>query len=114
MPRSLLSQILAIGFVAKDVRDIGLRGCPDSEVVKVATADDAIIITRDRGFADPRGWPKDFTAGTIFVNFPSDTSADIVNEKVLSLLTTRIPSSLLGCFTTLEPRRALSRLIYRR
>jgi hypothetical protein len=114
MPRSLTPQIEALGFVVRDVRDIGLRGRPDTEVMQVAIAEDAIIITRDRGFADPRGWPDTFSAGVIFVNLPDDTPAYIVNAKVLDLLANRIAASLLGCLTSVEPRRALSRLIRRR
>ena len=49
MPRSLAPQIAAMGFTVADVRDIGLRGLPDSEVYNAAIAMDAIIITRDRG-----------------------------------------------------------------
>ena len=107
-------QFKALGFAVQDVRDIGLRGRPDSEVMATAVAADAIIITRDRGFADPRGWPESFTAGIIFVNLPDNTPANTVNAKILDLLANRIPSSLLGSLTTLEPRRALSRLICRR
>ncbi|MBE7382342.1 MAG: DUF5615 family PIN-like protein [Leptolyngbya sp. SIO1E4] len=114
MPRSLTPQIAALGFAVQDVRDIGLRGHPDSEVMEVAISADAIIITRDRGFADPRGWPKTFTAGVIFVNLPDYTPASTVNAKILDLLANRIPNSLLGSLTTVEPRRALSRLMRRR
>jgi len=63
MPRSLATTISAFGFLAQDVRDMGLCGRPDTEVMQLAMtfgrsetiALDAIIITRDRGFADPRG-----------------------------------------------------------
>lgn len=114
MPRSLATQIKALEFFVQDVRDIGLRGRPDSEVMQAAMKFDAIIITRDRGFADPRGWPSSFTAGAIFVDLPSSTPASAVNSKVLRILTTRSPRALLGCLTMIESRRALSRLIYRR
>ena len=53
MPRSLAPQIAALGFSVQDVRDIGLRGHPDNEVMDAAIASEAIIITRDRGLADP-------------------------------------------------------------
>ena len=114
MPRSLAPQIERLGFKVQDVRDIGLRGRPDSEVMMAAIATDAIIITRDRGFADPRGWPETFTAGAIFVMLPDSVPAKTVVAKVLKLLAHRNPPSLLGCLTTLEPRRALSRLIRQR
>jgi Domain of unknown function (DUF5615) len=111
MPRSLAPQIAALGFTVQDVRDIGLRGHPDAEVMEAAIDADAIIITRDRGLADPRSWPEAFTAGVIFINLPDDTPASTVNAKMLELLANRLPVSLLGALTTLEYRRALSRPI---
>lgn len=114
MPRSLAPQIAALGLSVQDVRDIGLRGHPDAEVMDAAIAADAIIITRDRGLADPRGWSNAFSAGVIFVNLPDDTPATTVNDRILELLSNRLPVSLLGALTTVEPRRALSRPIRRR
>lgn len=114
MPRNLTAAINSIGFFAQDVRDIGLCGHPDTEVMQTAIDNDAIIITRDRGLADPRSWPEEFTAGAIFVNLPSDTTASVVNAKILDLIANRLPESLLGAITNLEPRRALSRPIRRR
>jgi predicted nuclease of predicted toxin-antitoxin system len=48
MPRSLAAAISALGFQADDVRDMGLRARPDTEVMQLAIELDAIIITRDR------------------------------------------------------------------
>jgi predicted nuclease of predicted toxin-antitoxin system len=111
MPRSLAPQIAALGFSVQDVRDIGLRGHPDNEVMDAAIAYDAIIITRDRGLADPRSWSETFTTGVIFVNLPDDTSAININAKILELLANRLPTSLQGALTTVEFRRALSRQV---
>ena len=114
MPRSLAAKIAAMGFAVQDVRDIGLRGRPDSEIYEMATAVDAIIITRDRGFMDERNWPTTFTAGVIFVNLPETTPASVINAKIMSLLSQRLPVSLLGAVTVVELRRALSRSVRRR
>lgn len=62
MPRSLAPKIAELGFAVQDVRDIGLTGHPDEEVMQAAIAADAIIITGDRRFADPRSWSEEFTA----------------------------------------------------
>ena len=43
MPRSLASQIRALGFTVQDTRDIGLRGHSDLEVLDAAIEADAII-----------------------------------------------------------------------
>jgi predicted nuclease of predicted toxin-antitoxin system len=114
MPRTLAPQIAELGFNVQDVRDIGLRARPDSEVMDAAIATDAIIITRDRGFANPKTWPTEFTAGMIFVDLPSNTPANIVNARVLELIAKRLPVSLLGAITRVEPNRALSQIVRRR
>ena len=38
MPRNLATAIIDIGFPAQDVRDIGLCGHPDTEVMQTAIA----------------------------------------------------------------------------
>jgi predicted nuclease of predicted toxin-antitoxin system len=114
MPRSLGPQIADMGFAVEDVRDIGLHGRPDTEVFDAAVARDAIVITRDRGFIFERHWPDGFTAGVIFVNLPSTTSATVINARIVTLLRQRRPESLLGAVTILEPHRALSRTARRR
>jgi predicted nuclease of predicted toxin-antitoxin system len=114
MPRSLAGELSALGFNVQDVRDIGLPGHPDEEVFQMASAADALIITRDRGFTYEKNWPPDFTAGVIFVNLPDEAAASLINAKVLRLLTQRLPESLLGAITFLEPQRALSHILRRR
>ncbi len=114
MPRSLAAEIAALGMAVQDVRDLGLRGRPDGEVFATAAATDAVIITRDRGFAMEKRWPTDFTAGVIFVNLPDNTPASIINMKITILLAKRLPASLLGAVTIVEVRRALSRVVRRR
>ncbi len=114
LPRSLASQIAALGFTVQDVRDIGLRGRPDTEVMAVATATDAVIITKDRGFTNAKTWDESFTAGVIFINLPDDLPASVVNAKIIELLAQRLPMSLLGAVTSVELRRALSRKVRRR
>jgi len=114
MPRSLAPQIAARGVQVADVRDIGLSGRPDEEIFAAASSQDAIVITRDRGFTLVRNWPAHFTAGVIFVNLPDDMSAGGINSKVLELITKRSSKSLLGGVTFLERGRALTRIVRKR
>lgn len=111
MPRSLATAISALGYPAQDVRDMGLRARPDTEVMQLAIELDAIIITRDRRFADPRGWPEEFIAGVIFINLDSRILAPVVIARILDLIQNRLPTSLLGAYTTVELSRSLSRPI---
>jgi predicted nuclease of predicted toxin-antitoxin system len=114
MPRSLAGELSTLGFSAQDARDIGLLGHPDEEILRTAATMDAIIITRDRGFTYEKNWPLDFTAGVIFVNLPDNTPASVIKAKVTNLLTQRLPESLLGAVTFIEPQRALSHILRRR
>lgn len=111
MPRSLAAQIADRGFSVQDVRDIGLQGHPDAEVIQAAIASDAILITADRELANYRNWPEEFTAGVIFINLPVGTPTRTIITKIINLIETRLPASLLGAYTTLEIGRALSRPI---
>lgn len=111
MPRSLAAKIAELGFPVQDVRDIGLTGHPDEEVMQAAILADAIIITANRRFADPRTWPEEFTTGVIFITLPEGTSTKTVTAKILDLIQNRLPNSLLGAYTTVELGRSLSRPI---
>jgi predicted nuclease of predicted toxin-antitoxin system len=111
MPRSLAEKIAELGFEVRDVRDVGLTSHPDEEVMQMAIEMDAIIITADRLFADPRGWPEEFSAGVIFITLPEGTSVKVIIAKILDLLQTREPASLLGAYTVVELKRALSRRV---
>ena len=112
--RKLAAEIRALEHEAEDVRDIGLQGHSDEEIYEAAADADAIIITRDRGFTEVRNWPGSFTAGVIFINLPETIHADTVKAKVLDLIKSRLPESLLGAVTKIEMRRALSRTVRRR
>ena len=114
MPRPLADELTALGFDAKDVRQINLAGRPDEEVFEAASVADAIIITRDRGLTRLSNWPEAFTAGVIFVNLPDNSSANFIISKITTLLAQRRPESLLGAITAVEPQRALSRIVRRR
>jgi hypothetical protein len=114
MPRDLAAAIGALGFVAEDVRDLGLTSCPDQDVLAAAVARNAIIVTRDRGLRDERVWPPEYTAGVVFADLPATTRAEAINAHILRLISTRLPESLLGAVTVVEPHRALSRTVRRR
>jgi hypothetical protein len=114
MPRRLAEAIRELGHVAEDVRDLGLASRPDPEVLAAAAARDAIIITRDRGLCDDRVWPPEYTARLAFADLPATAKADAINAHILRLVSTRLPESLLGAVTVVEPHRALSRNVRRR
>jgi predicted nuclease of predicted toxin-antitoxin system len=114
MPRRLAAELRAKGMDAQDVRDVGLRGHPDDQVLEMAASMDAIIVTRDRGFTYEKAWPEGFTAGVVFVNLPDSTPSPAVNARATDVLSGRADHTLLGAITVVERSRALSRRVRRR
>jgi predicted nuclease of predicted toxin-antitoxin system len=114
MPRALAGAIRELGFTADDVRELGLANRPDSEVLAAAAARDAIIITRDREFADECRWPPDHTAGVVLIAPGAAGRRPALIARVVRLVSTRLPESLLGAVTVVEPHRALSQIVRRR
>jgi predicted nuclease of predicted toxin-antitoxin system len=114
MPRSLQAGMTERGFDVWHAVDIGLRGRPDEEVLAAAAAADRIIITRDKGFTREKLWPPELTAGVIVIDLPDTATADVVTDKILRLLSQRLPVSLLGALTIVDEHRALSRTVRRR
>jgi predicted nuclease of predicted toxin-antitoxin system len=51
LPRFLAAELRSAGFQAQDVRDLGLRGKPDLEILEFSLAQGSVLITGDVGFA---------------------------------------------------------------
>ena len=114
MPRALAGAVRELGFAADDVRELGLANRPDSDVFAAAAARDAIIITRDSDFVDESQWPPEYTAGVVFLAPGTARGGPAIIARVLRLVGTRLPESLLGAVTVVEEHRALSRTVRRR
>lgn len=74
-----------------DVRDIGLRGRTDGEILAYAQAHDAILITADKGYANTLRFVPGTHAGLIVVRVPNELPTQLVNREVL-----RAPADLEG------------------
>jgi len=61
LPRSLVPELTALGYVAEHVYDIGMAGTKDPVVYAYAQAQQATIITGDKDFSNihvyPCQWP---------------------------------------------------------
>jgi len=86
MPRSTATQLRLHGYEADDVRDVGLRGRPDTEVFDWAQARGAILVTADMGFANVLHYPPSSHGGLIIVRVPNELSTLRVNQEILRSL----------------------------
>lgn len=79
----LAGSLRALGYAASAVRDVGLTGSTDKEIVAWAKAHDHIVITRDLGFGYTYA-VKDIAFGLILLR--SKTDATEAFENLLSRL----------------------------
>jgi predicted nuclease of predicted toxin-antitoxin system len=67
------------------IRDVGMRGCTDSEVKEFALKESRCIVTLDSDFADIRNYPPGSHAGIIVLKLKY-ASSENVTKVLLGLL----------------------------
>jgi predicted nuclease of predicted toxin-antitoxin system len=85
MPRSSAKLIRSLGYDVEDVRDIGLRGAKDEEIIKYALKTNRIIVTRNVGFGSTLRHPKH--PGAIIIRLPYNFTPKEINGKLKNFLT---------------------------
>ena len=86
MPRSTPPALRQAGWPAEDVRDVGLAGHEDSEVLAYAQAHGAILVTEDKGFTNTLRYPLGSHAGIVVLRLPGTLSTRLVNAELLRAL----------------------------
>ena len=97
VPRSTARALRTAGYEAEDVRDVGLRGHPDSEVFAYAQAQAAILISCDKGFTNLLNFPVGSHAGIVVIRIPDETPPAELNKKLLRAIAQLQPEPLHGC-----------------
>lgn len=109
MPKSTAEIIESCGHSVKDVRNIGLRGASDKDIIDRAKSDKMIIITRDTDFGDVLRYPKH--PGALILRLPYTYTADEINERLERFLNRIEASKLDNAITILEVDRYRRRKI---
>ncbi|HET9226578.1 MAG TPA: DUF5615 family PIN-like protein [Thermoanaerobaculia bacterium] len=104
LPRSLAPSLHAAGFEAEDVRDQGLRGRPDTEVLSLAISRGWVLVTSDLGFGSLVRSASSFS-GLILIRLPDEWPVWRINEVVKKAVATLAGRDLSGCVVTVEPKR---------
>lgn len=105
MPRSTVVVLRQAGHTAQDVRDVGLRGHTDQEVFDYAQAQDAILITSDKGFANILHFPLGTHSGMFVVRVPNELPTQQVNRELLRALAELRGQDMTGCLVIVEAGR---------
>ena len=72
-------ELQALGYNVKHVREVGLKGCSDREVMEYARREKRALITLDADFADVRKYPPGTHAGIIRLKLKFAPSIVVVN-----------------------------------
>ena len=105
MPRSTARVLCQLGFLAEDVRDVGLRGHSDPEVFDYAQVHGRTLITADKGFANVLAFPLGSHSGIIILRLPNELSTDTVNEELRRALADLAGEDLRGLLVIVESGR---------
>lgn len=93
-----------IGYDARHVRDVGLKGKKDEEIIEFARANGLVLITMDSDFSDIRKYPPGTHSGIIRVRlrYPS---VPIVNKILKNLLIKIKDLDIKGCLVVVDSYR---------
>ncbi len=105
LPRSTVRELQASGYVATDVRDVGLRGKSDADVFAYAVEHDLVLVTGDVGFANPLTYSPQRHLGIVVVPVPNECSTRQVNVEILQGLHDLQDDDIRGAIVVIEPGR---------
>ncbi|MCI0589833.1 MAG: DUF5615 family PIN-like protein [Planctomycetes bacterium] len=106
LPRAIAVALREGGFEARDVRDLGMRGRTDREILAEATAAGAVVISGDLDFANPLRFPPESHGGVVVLRFRRGPARGEGARALVGFLKQAGESSVRQAITILEPGRA--------
>lgn len=101
LPYSVAELLRDRGFEADTVKEEGLGGTSDPQLLEVTTAEERMILTLDRGFGDIRAYPPGTHAGIVVLRL-EDESAPSAAAAVTELIDHHDMRDLQGTITVLH------------
>ena len=105
LPRSLAHLLRTEGLDAEDVRDVGLRGKTDSEVLQYAVSQDRALVTADLDFANLLTVPLGSHRGIVVARLPNELPVTHVNGAIVEAIRALSEGDLSGALVIVEPGR---------
>jgi predicted nuclease of predicted toxin-antitoxin system len=103
MPTVTARTLRARGHEVLGVWECGLAGKRDEEVYRYAMKDQAIIITRDRGFGHLCLRSEGVNPGVVIVTFPKEIPSDQMNRRLDTVLLLLPDDDIRGNLVIVEP-----------
>jgi predicted nuclease of predicted toxin-antitoxin system len=104
LPRSLATDLIANGYIAEHVYDIGIGGAKDPAVYAHAQSHQFVIITGDKDFSNIRVYAPPH-AGIVVVEVPDRMPPEPRKQLILRQLSTLSGQALDNLLTIIEPGR---------
>jgi len=82
--KSLTKFLRGEGHDVKDIKDEGLYGIPDEEVLNIAKGDSRVILTHDKEFGGILNDPLNFK-GIIFIRYSNQSPSNVIKKFSLDL-----------------------------
>ena len=105
LPRSVTRELRSAGFDVADVRDVGLRGRTDKEVLAYAVREARAVITADVEFGNILRFPLGEHAGILVARFPNEVSIRDLAAALLVAVTLLGDEDVAGNVVTIMPGR---------
>jgi len=105
LPRVIDKVLEDLGWEIKDVRDIGLRGKSDREIINFAQKSKAVLFSADWGFANILKFPPKNYYGIVILNFPNEASTSFIAKETKKAFTKLPLKNLKGYLIIIEPGR---------
>jgi len=105
LPRAATLALRAAGHDVADVRDVGLRSHPDSEVHARAVEEERIVAAADLDFANAVRFPPGTHPGIVVLRVPNSWSSDARGERLVSGIGDTGADALRGAIVIVEPDR---------
>jgi predicted nuclease of predicted toxin-antitoxin system len=93
------------GLDCRTVREEGLAGAADREVLAAAAAEERVLVTLDRDFANVLRFPPEQTAGVVVVHLRGRASRRLLAAALESFLSACEGGLLRGKLWIVEPNR---------
>lgn len=105
LPRSTANLLRQAGYETVDVRDVGLRGAKDEDILAFACEKAAAVVTADVGFASLPATTSLKHWGFILLRAPNDFSIAQINELLLRSLCLLSEEDIVGNIVVIQPQR---------
>lgn len=102
--RITIDRLQQWGHDVVTVKELGLQGSSDEDVLRMATIENRLLITRDKGFGTLIFLNKALSTGVIMVKI-SPVSMEEVHQEIYRLFEEHSEEELRSLFCVVEPHR---------